>query len=69
MFAVEWLKQGVLIDRETSALADLSDAVPTTRARVDLVTARHPLAEPDGFRLLDTSGSVLITFKFPTKSL
>jgi hypothetical protein len=67
MFAIEWLRQGVLVDRETSALADLSDAVATTRARVDLVTARHPLAEPDGFRLLDRSGAVLITFKFLTK--
>jgi hypothetical protein len=57
MFGVEWLKQGVPVERETSALADLSDAVATTRARVDLVAARHPLAEPDGFRLLDTSGA------------
>jgi hypothetical protein len=44
MFGVEWLKQGVPVERETSALADLSDAVATTRARVDLVAARHPLA-------------------------
>jgi hypothetical protein len=69
MFAVEWLKQGVPVDRETSALADLSDAVATTRARVGLVMGRHPLAEPDGFRLLDRSGAVLITFKFHTKRL
>jgi hypothetical protein len=69
MFAVEWLKQGVPVAKDTSALADLSDAVATTRARVDLVMARHPLAEPDGFRLLDTSGAVLITFKFLTKRL
>jgi hypothetical protein len=67
MFGIEWLRQGVPVERETSAFADLSDAVATTRARVDLVTARHPLAEPDGFRLLDTSGAVLITFKFLTK--
>jgi hypothetical protein len=61
MFAVEWLKQGVPVEKGTFTLADLSDALATTRARVDLVTARHPLAEPDGFRLLDSSGAVLIT--------
>jgi hypothetical protein len=67
MFAVEWLKQGVPVERETSALADLSDAVATTRARVELVAARHPLDEPDGFRVLDLTGAVLIAFKFLTK--
>jgi hypothetical protein len=67
MFAVEWLRQGVLVDRETSALGDLADAVATTRARVDVVAARHPLGEPDGFRLIDSTGAVLITFKFLSK--
>ena len=67
MFAVEWLRQGVPVETETSALLDLSDAVATTRARADLVAARHPLDEPDGFRLIDTSGAVRITFKFLTK--
>jgi hypothetical protein len=32
MFAVEWLKQGVTVERE--ALANLADAVATARARV-----------------------------------
>jgi hypothetical protein len=58
----------VLVERETSALADLSDAVATTRARTDLIAARHPLDEPDGFCLLDKSGAVLITFKFLARS-
>ncbi len=64
MFSVEWLKQGITVEQETSALGNLADAVMTTRARAQLVAARHPLDEPDGFRLLDTSGAVLITFKF-----
>ncbi len=67
MFAVEWLRQGVPVDRETSALGNLADAVATTRARAELVAARHPLDEPDGFRLLDPTGAVLITFKFLSK--
>jgi hypothetical protein len=64
MFAVEWLKQGVTVETETSALANLADAVATTRARADAIAARHPSEEPDSFRLMDSSGSVLITFKF-----
>jgi hypothetical protein len=64
MFAVEWLRQGVAVERETSALANLADAVATTRARADMVAARHPSEEPDGFRLIDSTGAVLITFKF-----
>ena len=67
MFAVEWLRQGVPVDRETSALGNLADAVATTRARAELVAARHPLDEPDGFRLLDLTGAVPITFKLLTK--
>jgi hypothetical protein len=54
MFAVEWLKEGVTVETETSALADLADAVATTRARANAIAARHPSA----------SGAVLITFKF-----
>ena len=41
MFAVEWLKQGVTVERETSALANLADAVATARARAEAVVARH----------------------------
>jgi hypothetical protein len=64
MFAVEWLRQGVPVERETSSLGNFADAVATTRSRAALVAARHPLKEPDGFRLMDSSGAVLITFKF-----
>ena len=32
MFAVEWLKEGVAVETETSALADLADAVATTKS-------------------------------------
>jgi hypothetical protein len=64
MFAVEWLKEGVTVETETSALADLADAVATTRARANAIAARHPSEEPDSFRLMDSSGAVLITFKF-----
>jgi hypothetical protein len=64
MFAVEWLRQGVTVEKETSAVANVADAVAAARARADAVVARHPREEPDGFRLIDPSGAVLITFKF-----
>ncbi len=64
MFAIEWLNQGVLVEKETSALANLADAVITTRARADMVAARNPRREPDSFRLIDSTGAILITFKF-----
>jgi hypothetical protein len=68
MFAVEWLRQGVTVERETSALANLADAVAAVRWRADAVAARHPRETPDSFRLIDPSGTVLITFKFALRS-
>jgi hypothetical protein len=64
MFSVEWLRQGVTVERETSAVANVADAVAAARARADTVVARHPYDEPDTFRLIDSAGAVLITFKF-----
>jgi hypothetical protein len=61
---VEWLKHGVAVEREMPAMVDLAEAVDAARWRADTVAARHPLDAPDGFRLIDTSGEVLITFKF-----
>jgi hypothetical protein len=67
MFAVEWLRQGVTVERETSALANVADAVAAARARADVVVARHPREEPDSFRLIDRSGTALMTVKFFTR--
>jgi hypothetical protein len=64
MFAVEWLRQGVTIERETSAIANVADAVDAARARADVVVARHPRDEPDSFRLVEQNGAVLMTVKF-----
>jgi hypothetical protein len=64
MFSVEWLRNGVPIAKETSAVANVADAVAAARARADVVVERHPREEPDTFRLIDPSGAVLITFKF-----
>jgi hypothetical protein len=64
MFSVEWLRHGVTVERETSAIANVADAVAATRARADVVVARHPREEPDSFRLIDQNGAVLMTVKF-----
>jgi hypothetical protein len=65
MFSVEWQRRGVTIERETSALVNLAEAVDSARWRADAVVARHPLDAPDTFRLIDPpSGAVLMTFKF-----
>jgi putative NIF3 family GTP cyclohydrolase 1 type 2 len=69
MFSVEWLRNGVAVEKETSAVANVADAVAAARARADVIVARHPREEPDTFRLIDPSGAVLITFKFLTKRL
>jgi hypothetical protein len=64
MFAVEWLRQGVTVERESFALADLANAVTIARWRAVAVAARHPLEKPDGFRLIDDStGAFVLTVK------
>jgi hypothetical protein len=64
MFSVEWLSKGVTVEKETSAVANVADAVAAARARAEVVVARHPREEPDSFRLVDPSGAVLMTVKF-----
>ncbi len=64
MYAVEWLKQGVTVERETFALANLANAVAAARSRAVAVAARHPGEEPDGFRLIDdATGATALTVK------
>ena len=64
MFAVEWLKQGVTIEREAFALASLVNAVTAARFRAVAVAARHPLEKPDSFRLVDdATGAIVLTVK------
>jgi len=49
MFAIDWLKKGILVERETSVL-------PSAAAR------RHPGQEPDTFRLMDATGKIVGLF-------
>jgi hypothetical protein len=64
MFAIEWLKQGITVEREAFGLANPADAVEFTRARASVVAARHPREEPDSFRLVDNAtGATVVTVK------
>jgi hypothetical protein len=66
MFAIDWLKRGVLVERETSVLPSAADAIAAAKLRAHEVARRHPGQEPDTFRLMDATGKILGVF--PKKS-
>jgi hypothetical protein len=62
LFAIDWLRGGIPVERETSVLANAEDAIAAARARAGVVATRHPGQEPDGFRLIDATGTILGVF-------
>jgi hypothetical protein len=62
LFAIDWLRRGIPVERETSVLANTEDAIAAARARADVVTTRHPGQEPDSFRLIDATGKIVGRF-------
>jgi hypothetical protein len=62
LFAIDWLRGGIPVERETSVLAKAEEAIAAARARADVVATRHPGQEPDGFRLIDATGTILGVF-------
>ena len=66
MFAIDWLKRGILIERETSVSPSAAEAVAAAKLRAHDVARRHPGQEPDTFRLVDATGKILGVF--PKKS-
>jgi hypothetical protein len=67
VFAIDWLREGFPVERETLVLAKIEDAVAAARSRAAAVRARHRGREPDSFRLVDPTGAVLGTFKVPDR--
>jgi hypothetical protein len=59
MFGIEWLKDGSVVDRETSVLKTESEVIANAFARAPEVAARLIGHERDGFRLKDASGKDL----------
>jgi hypothetical protein len=66
MFAIDWLKGGILVERETSVSPSAAEAIAAAKLRAHAVARRHPGQEPDTFRLIDATGKVLGVF--PKKS-
>jgi hypothetical protein len=66
MFAIDWLKKGILVERETSVLPSGANAIAAAKLRAHEVARRHPGQEPDTFRLVDATGKILGVF--PKKS-
>jgi hypothetical protein len=62
LFAIDWLRRGIPVERETSVLANADDAIAAARARADVVATRHPGQEPDSFRLIDATGTIVGSF-------
>jgi hypothetical protein len=59
MFGIEWLKDGSVVDRETSVLETAAQVIENAYARAPEVAARLIGHEPDGFRVKDPSGKDL----------
>jgi hypothetical protein len=59
LFAIDWLRGGIPVERETSVLANAEDAIAAARARADVVGTRHPGQEPDSFHLIDATGAIV----------
>jgi len=62
LFAIDWLKRGILVERETSVLTSAADAIAAAKLRARDIARRHPGQEPDSFRLMDATGKILGVF-------
>ena len=56
LFAIVWLKRGIVIETETSVLPSAAEAIAAAKPRADDVARRHFGQEPDTFRLMDATG-------------
>jgi hypothetical protein len=66
LFAIVWLKGGIVVETETSVLPSAVEAIAAAKLRAHDVARRHPGQEPDTFRLMDATGKILGVF--PKKS-
>jgi hypothetical protein len=62
LFAIDWLRGGIPVERETSVLANAEDAIAAAKSRAREVAGRHPGREPDSFRLIDATGTIVGNF-------
>jgi hypothetical protein len=62
LFAIDWLRRGIPVERETSVLPNAEDAIAAAKSRAREVATRHPGQEPDSFRLIDATGKIVGNF-------
>jgi hypothetical protein len=62
LFAIDWLKRGILVEKETSVLPSAAQAITAAKLRAHDVARPHPGQEPDTFRLTDATGKILGVF-------
>jgi hypothetical protein len=62
MFGIDWLREGVPVDKEASVLMNEAEVVAGARSRARAMINRHPSREPDSFRLTDASGKIFGVF-------
>jgi hypothetical protein len=62
MFGIEWLSDGVLVDKDSTVSVGEVEAVANARSRAAEVAARHRKRRPDSFRLTDATGKVFGVF-------
>jgi hypothetical protein len=62
LFAIDWLRRGIFVERETSVLPSAAEAIAAAKLRAHDVARRHPGQEPDTFRLMDATGKILGVF-------
>jgi hypothetical protein len=62
LFAIDWLRRGILVEKEISVLTSAAEAIAAAKLRAREVARRHPGQEPDTFRLIDATGKILADF-------
>jgi hypothetical protein len=62
VFGIDWLRNGIPIEKETSVLQGQAEAVAEAMRRSVDVLERHPGSEPDSFRLTDPTGRICGVF-------
>jgi hypothetical protein len=59
LFAIDWLRRGIPVERETCVLMSKDQAIAAAKSRARGVATRHPGQEPDSFRLIDATGTIV----------
>ena len=68
MFGIEWLRNGAVVDRETSLLQTVEEVKETVGLRAVSLSIRLRGREPDSFRLKDASGNVIGVYSIDGRS-